>query len=485
MKVAFLGPSYTLRSKNIDAQRSVNLYPTLDETGEGKNAASMVGTPGLLTLASATNTAARGAWSTGARAFQVNGNTLYEIASDGTKTSRGTLLTNTGFVSLSDNGIQLVLVDGPYGYIFTLGTNAFGQITDPDFYGANTVCYIDGYFVFNRPVTGKYYISAILDGTAYDQLDFASAEGSPDNLVGVAAVRRNLFLLGERSVEVAYNSGNPDFPFDRVQGAFMEYGCAAAGAIIIIANTIFWIGNDKDGNGTVWMAEDYAPKRISTFAIEYYLSTLTLAQMAAGTGYGYQEEGHYFVAFNFPGADTTFVYDITLKSWHERQYLNPSSGLLERHRAQTHMFCFGKHLVGDYVDGTCYDQNLDYLDDDGDITKRIRRTQYISNDLEYLFFGRLQLDLESGVGITGATPVEDNDPQIILRWSDDGGNTWSNELNRSMGKLGQYMKRIIWNRLGKSRNRIYEMATVARVKVNIIAGHLIITKGTPTYGAAN
>lgn len=479
MRIPFIGPSYELRSPNIDAQRSINFYPTVDETEEGKSANQLVGTPGLLLFTTLPQNGCRASLFSPSsnRAFTVYGNKFYEIFPNGTSTERGTLLTASGACGIASNGLQVCVVDGPFGYIFILASNSFVQITDPDFPGANTVCFVDGYFVFNEPNSGRYFISQLYDGTAFDGLDFATAEGNPDNLLAVASCRRNIWEMGQVSVEVSYNSGAADFPFDRIQGAFMEYGCAASFAVSVLANTIFWVGQDSDGACTVWMAEQYAPQRISTFAIEYYI-TKYVAQIALATTYCYQEEGHFFFILNIPGMPTTLVYDVTTKEWHERAYLNTDTGNFERHRSETHMFAFGKHLVGDYANGKLYEQSLDLMDDNGEVVKRLRRAQYVSDDLEYLFHEKLQLDFESGVGLSGNAAVEDVDPQAVLRWSDDGANTWSNEYARSLGKIGEYAKRVLWWRLGKARSRIYEVSVTTRCKVNLIAGHIQISKGT-------
>jgi len=478
MRVNIIGPSYTLRSPNIDAQRSVNQYPITDETGEGKNARALVGSPGVHTFCTLPQNECRGAYFSFAnnRAFTVYGNKLYEVFADGTYTERGTLLTSTGHVYITGNGIQLCVVDNPNGYIFIYATNGYSQITDLDYPGAGTVCFCDGYFVFTEPNSGRYFISQLYDGTNFDPLEFATAEGNPDNLVAVASLRRNIWEMGQTTVEIAYNSGNPDFPFDRIQGAFIEYGCAGAALVQTLANTIFWVGQDKDGALTIWMAQQYAPQRISTFAIEYLLTKYG-ARIAEGTAYTYQEEGHFFYCVNVPGMPTTIVYDVTMKEFHERAFIDTNTGLLYRHRAENHMYAFGKHLVGDYLNGKLYWQSLDFYDHDGDVIKRVRACQYVSDDLEYLFHEKLQIDLESGVGLSPETPVEDYNPQMILRWSDDGGHTWSNEHTRAMGKQGQYNKRVIWRALGAARSRIYELSTANRCKYYVIAGHIDMAKG--------
>ena len=68
-------------------------------------------------------------------------------------------------------------------------------------------------------------------------------------------------------------------------------------------------------------------------------------------------------------------------------------------------------------------------------------------------------------------------PQVMLRWSDDGGHTWSNEHWRSMGGVGEYGKRVLWRRLGmteKLRDRVYEISGTDPVKIAIMAAELSV-----------
>lgn len=105
--------------------------------------------------------------------------------------------------------------------------------------------------------------------------------------------------------------------------------------------------------------------------------------------------------------------------------------------------------------------------------RRLRRVPYITDERRWTFHQRLRLDLETGVGL-----VDGADPQVLLRWSDDGGNTWSNQHATGAGKIGQYSRRAVWNRLGRSRQRIYELVICEAVKVVIIGAELDVARGT-------
>lgn len=474
---AFISPAYVARSPNVAADRLVNLYPEVVETTRGKHVAAFYGTPGLRrTHLLSGSGGIRGMYTTSqtSRVFAVRGDTLHEIFAGGTSQVRGTIVTTSGPVSMSDNGIQLVVVDGSHGYVLTLATNVFAQITDPDFPAATHIRFLDGYFVFPFPDSGRFGITALYDATDVSSLDFATAEGSPDNLVAILVDHRELWLFGTRSIEIWFNSGDVDFPFDRIQGAFIEYGCGAAFSVANLDNTIYWLGADEKGQHMIFRATGYQPQRISTHAIEYAIAGYSASSIANARAFAYQQEGHSWYVLNFDEA--TWVYDVATSLWHERAYLLPD-GSFTRHRVQCYTAGLGMNLGGDYYDGRIYELDLDTYTDDGAEIARLRRCpHFAADDLQWLFHHRFQLDLEAGVGRdAGATPGVT--PELMLRFSDDGGHTWSYEKISSTGALGQYRYRALWRRLGKSRDRVYEIRQTDPVKVAWINAKVDITAG--------
>lgn len=471
----FVGQTYTLRSVNYDCQRTVNLYPVASES-TSKTPTGLQGTPGLLAFCQPFPSNVRGSHTANGRCWFVIGSYLYEIYASGSYVRQGTLLTAFGPVQMADNGQQLCVVDGDNGYILSMSTSAFSQIVSAGWMGSKTVSYVDGYFIFVKPDSGIYYISNLYEGSVVDPLEFASAEGSPDNLVAAIAVHKEVWLFGNASIEVVFDSGDADFPFQRIQGVFMEYGCSAPFSVAKTANTVFWLGQDTQGAGVVWMATGYQPQRISTFAIEYLLQQSN--DLSLATAYTYQEDGHYFYVLNLPDLDTTIVYDIGLQQWHERAYWNLETGQYERHRGSCHAYAFGKHLIGDYENGIIYEQSLNIYDDNGNPKRWMRRCPHLANEneLNYFYYNRLQVDMQTGTGlVTGAT--QDVDPEVMLRWSDDGGHTWSNEHWRSAGKIGNYKRRVYWSRLGRSRDRVFEVSGSTATKTFLIGANIDAQQG--------
>jgi hypothetical protein len=379
-------------------------------------------------------------------------------------------------VSIADNGTQMFLACNPDGFIYNEVTNVFAKITDPDFTGAVTVGYLDGYFVYNEPNSQKVWVTELLDGTSVDPLDFASAEGSPDGLVAINVDHREAWLFGTDSIEVWYDAGLADFPLTRIQGAFNEIGCVAAFSIAKLDNALFWLGTDARGQGIVYRANGYTGVRVSTHAIEYAIAQY--GNLSDAVAYTYQQEGHAFYVLTFPTGNATWVYDVSTQAWHERAGWDTGLGEFTRHRSNCQCNFGGNTVVGDFENGNIYTLDLEVYADNGGIQKWLRSWRALptgANNLKRTAQHSLQLDCESGTGlVTG----QGSDPEIMLRFSDDGGHTWSNEHLSKMGKIGEYYRRVFWRRLGmtlKLRDRVYEISQTDPVKAVIMGAELVIS----------
>jgi hypothetical protein len=478
MKTPILGSSYVARSINAADNRMVNLFPEIVPEG-GKEPGFLNRAPGLQFQQTIGTGPIRALWAhqtNGSDFYVVSGVQFYKVTGlTATPTLLGTV-SGTGPVSIADNGTQIFLACNGPSYIYNEVTNVFAQITDPDFPGAVTVGYLDGYFVFNEPNSQRIWVTQLLDGTSVDPLDFASAEGSPDGLVAVNIDHREAWLFGTDSIEVWYNAGQSDFPLTRIQGAFNEIGCVASFSIAKLDNGLFWLGTDARGQGIVYRANGYAGVRVSTHAIEYAIAQY--GNISDAVAYTYQQEGHAFYVLTFPSANATWVYDVATQAWHERAGWNTATGEFTRHRSNCQCNFGGNTVVGDYENGNIYTFDLDVYADNGGIQKWLRSWRALptgQNNLKRTAQHSLQLDCESGTGlITG----QGSDPEIMLRWSDDGGHTWSNEHLSKMGKIGEYYRRVFWRRLGmtlKLRDRVYEVSMTDPVKTAIMGAELLIS----------
>lgn len=502
MKTPILGGTYVARSVNAADSRMVNLFPEVVPEG-GKEPAFLQRAPGLLLKVAVGTGPIRGMWQLGDYLYAVSGNQFYQIDKNWNAEYIG-VINGSGPVSMADNGTQIFIACNPLGYIYNARLGKLAQITDTDFTGAVTVGYIDGYFVYNEPNSQKIWVTSLLDGTEIDPLDFASAEGSPDNLVSLIVDHREVWLFGQNSVEVWYDAGTPDFPLARIQGAFNEIGCAAAYSVAKLDNTLFWLGKDARGQGIVYRANGYTGQRISTHAVEWHIQQYP--DISDAVGYTYQQDGHAFYVLNFPNANTTWVFDVATGEWHERAAW--TNGKFTRHWGNSQAAFANDVVVGDYRNGNIYAFDLDVYKDNGEIQRWLRSWRALppgQNNLKRTAQHGLQLDAETGTYFetipatveyltTEAEDIlttEDGDslivtagsqaiksPQYMLRWSDDGGHTWSNEHWRSGGGYGDYGTRVRWLRLGmttKLRDRVYEVSGSDPVKIAIMGAELTLS----------
>lgn len=475
MKTPILGGYAVARSVNAADNQLVNLYPEATTEG-GKTAGFLTRCPGYKQLISSIGDGPiRGLWQYNLFLFVVSDVTLYKVDADWNITSIGTV-SGFGPVSMADNGNQLFIACDPASYTYNLLTDTFAQITDPDFPGAVTVGYINGYFVFNQPLSQKLWITSYQDGTSIDPLDFAYVDSSPDFLLSLVVNRNEIWLFGQTSTEVWYYSGNAQFPLDRIQGAFNEVGCIAPYSVAKLDNTLFWLGADPRGTCIVYKAVGYGAQRVSTHGLEKVFQSYSYVGDAVA--YSYQQEGHTFYVLTFPTANATWCFDAATNEWHQRgSWVN---GAYERHRSNCQANFAGKTVLGDFQLGKLFEFDLQYYKDDIGIQRWVRSWRALpqdQNNLTRTAHHTMQVDMEVGTANANGGMA----PQVLLRWSDDGGHTWSNYYSRDMGNLGEYGTRVIWRRLGmttKLRDRVYELSGADPVKITITDAELALSETT-------
>jgi hypothetical protein len=279
-----------------------------------------------------------------------------------------------------------------------------------------------------------------------------------------------LWIIGERTTEVWYNSGANSFPFARVNNAVMQHGSGSADTVQELDNGLFWGNRDEQGESIVWRTQGFQTVRISTHTVEQAIESY--GGFANATSWTYSQDGHTFYVLNFPQA--TWVYDCATGEWHERAYT--SSGILQRHRAETHAYFNGKHIVGDYLNGNVYELSKTAYDDAGAEMTRLRRFGHTTANGKNVTVNALLIDMETGVGLDG--DVQGSDPKLMLRWSKDGGRTWSAERQVSIGKIGEYRKRVRALRLGQARDWVWEIKCTDPVRTTFIAAFIDAVAGT-------
>lgn len=443
--------SYRHASRPVGTERLVNCFAERSPPN-GKAPTIVTRSPGAVSAVSLGLGPGRGIYAWNGALYAVSGGTLYSISSGHVATAIGTI-SGTARCSFGINPTQLVINSAPDAYYLTGAT--LTQITDADYTarGGAQCTSLDGYILFREPNSGRFFSSDLNDASAYDGLYFATAEGFPDDLVGIDADHRQIVLMGANSCELWENVGGAGFPFARAINGFLELGAAAGYSMAKADNSIYWLASDL----TVRRLEGLTPMRVSHHGVEQAIRGYTISD---AHGFGYTQDGHVFYVLQFPTSEATWVYDATTQEWHERASYGDT-----RWRPVGAAFCYGRTYVQRYDTGAIGYLDPDTYTDFGDIL----RAEWTFGTAGYAggqrtFHGTLECLAEAGVGLTTG---QGSDPEIMLDVSDDGGRTWRAMPNKKLGKIGEYRNRIRWHRLGSSRDRIYRMAVSDPVKVTV------------------
>lgn len=488
-RFGLVGPSYQSQSLNADAQVCQNWYVEHDESGGGKSDFQLYPTPGLILFCALPEKPVRAEAELNGRMFAVGGTKFCEVFANGTYSILGTVDTDSLPASIAVGPTFLSIASGGSLYFYNLQTATFGQVDTVLGTALQgpvlQVGFADGFFIALIKNSQKFQISALEDASIWDPLDIAQVSVFPDNILGMIVDHRELWLYGETKTIPYSDTGNPFFPFEPQPGAIIEQGTIAGFSCVRLDNTTFWLGGDERGSGIAWRAAGYLPARVSNHAVE--LAWQGYSRIDDVIGYAYQDQGHAFWVLYFPTANKTWVYGVATGMWHERS--SRVNQLPGAHLSRCHVFCFGKHLVGDWASANIYQMAIprpnnlggwSFVDDNGTPIQRIRRAPHIGSEQEWTFHSQLQVDAETGLG--PQPPLTDSngnprDPEMGLRWSDDGGHTWSNQHTVGCGQAGGYKTRAIWRRLGRSRDRVYEIEVSDPIPWRIVDAYLRASPG--------
>lgn len=371
-----------------------------------------------------------------------------------------------------------------------------------DLVTATTGGFLDGYGIISRPPnppppgmaasrrrlsrSGKavepddpgrqFNISELNDFSVWDPLMFGVKEGAPDYIRSVLCDHEELWLLGTNTTEVWSNVGDPLFPFQRIPGAFINGGSVATYAPCSVGLTVCALAGGADGQTVAYQAQAFQPQRISTFAQEQFWNAPGFRARDA-VSYAYLDAGHLFWVVNFWAEAQTWVYDVTEKLWHQRYTYDAGAGHFVRYQPWFHVFIpewgvGGKHIVGDPSTGKLYEQSLNYYDDDGAVIQYIRTFPHLLDEDKYLFHHRLELFME-----TGTIAAPNPEMLVALDWSSDRGHTFptGRTVTQTSGLTGNFAKRIVWRRLGRSRDRVYRIGVQGKGKVALTDAFLEAT----------
>lgn len=498
-RFGFVGPTYTSQSPIADCERTMNWYTEQSESPGAKSAMMLYPTPGLKLFAAIAGPV-RGClpFVVNGLAYWVGGGNLYSVSTAAAVVLIGPVGNDFKLVSMAMNGSagnQLCICSAGQIYIYNLSaTQPCGAInlapntlsgTMGGLQGfAAKVKFCDGYFAVTLANTNKFQVSALEDGTTWNPLSVQQVSVFSENIGGIEVAYRQLWIYGvDGHAQVYYNSGaNPFTPFDVIGAGgvgFMEEGINAPDSLCVLDNAPFWIGGNVNGSGIAWRANGYSPMRISNFSTETAWARYP-KKCSDAVGYSYRDQGHTFWVLRFPSANdgngATWVYDTATQMWHERGFWSQKGFTgYSAHLSTCHCFAFNMHLVGDWNSGNIYKMDISLLDDNGSPIRRSRRAPHVSTEQQWIYHRELQVDMEVGDG--PIPPILDGagnprDPQVMLRWSNDGGRTWGNEHWIGAGQAGTYETRVRWQRLGRSRDRVYEIAVTDPIAWRIVEAYL-------------
>lgn len=465
--IPLIGQGYLGQSVNNDCQRTLNFYTELDP--DGKKKAILIPTPGATLFTSFNEFPVRGMHVFGSFIYIVVDQFLYKVSGTGVQTKVGTLSSSLGHVSMADNGTsptggdQLAVFDSLGGYIYDQTADTFTPISSAGFEGNTHVEFVKGYFVCTSSKPMVFLWSKVYDGTTWDALDFATKETTTDNIVAIAESHGDLFLIGQYFTEVWFvsDTGNP--VFQKYSGVLIEHGCADAHTVAKGNSSLFWLARNEKGGFYVIQENGYQVTNISTPQIEskicaladtyvYNGQTLPTGNVTA-TGYFFTRNGHSFYTITV-GNKVTLQYDVSTGQWNEWATYPMGESIIEtaRHYGDISAYFYGLHLLSDYYGtGVYYLDDNSFSDAQGKPIQRARITKHLfSDDDTSVIIDKLQLLFETGQCLPDGSAA-----QIMLKWSVDGGHTYSTESWVSMGKIGEYLSQAIWTGLGYGRDFVF------------------------------
>lgn len=392
--------------------------------------------------------------------------TGFSVATPGSFNPQSTMFTQQ---STSGSGTGFTLMGATYGALVPIY-----QLSLP-FTNPTSAAYQDGFGLVNQAGTNQWWQSDLNDLSYWDALNFSSADAEPDNIQALADVHEEVIIFKQTNCEVWVNAGLSGFAFQRLQGVHIEYGCGAVFSVAKAGDHLIWLSQNEQGVNEIRLLNGYEARKISTTAIDYAISQYPITSDAIG--YAYQQGGHLFYVITFPAGNTTWTYDVTESAtagqplWHQRAAF--SNGQFLRHQSNCFVFFGGKSVVGDYRNGNLYALDTDALTDAGVQRKWLRSWRALQQPtFDPVTFESLQIDMQTGIGIPDGT-----NPQCMLRWSDDGGHTWSNYRIAAVGATGQTALRVKFNRLGSTRrnhglDRYFELSSTDQFPVALIGANL-------------
>jgi hypothetical protein len=512
--------AYSAQSLIASAQRAVNLYaeknpPEIESpmpvTHYPRPGLTSLGFPPVQGPGRCLYRSTRGFYDPDGDLFAVVGQNCYVIDPNWTWTLLGTLLTPAGSpVSMADNGAEIIVVDNsllgyqiaipvaPANYVaagaVAPAVPSFTQIGDPNFLGSTRADFNNTFIILNNPGTNQWYCTEGGSPLVFNALFVGVKTGWPDNILCVVAIENEVWVFGTQKSEPWYDAGAIPFPFQINSGVIIEQGCAAAYSPAKMDTNVYWLSQSPEGARMVMKGNSQnVALRISTHAIEQEL--LKYARVDDAIGSVYQITGHEFYCLHFPSADKTWVFDAASEQWHEDNWID-NNGVLHRARNTFCAYAYGKNLGLDWATGQLYQIDPNAFTDAGQPIACIRSFPHIIKEMRRLSHIAFVADFQTGTlpgsankiqffspwssgWSSGFGPItEVAAPFLSMRYSNDGGHTWSNNRMKKAMAAGEYREIMRWRHLGLARDRVYELGWSVPMASALQGAYLDATPGS-------
>ena len=432
------GPSYQSRSKPLSSQQTKNWYQQYNENG--KDPYVLMPFPGLCTINSTITGKDRGFHRMAEVLYQVKGEYLYEIDSLGVHTLRGTILGSSRCI-MADDGINLfIVVPGEQVWQYTTDTLTVTEVTDVNITGALSVDFFNNQFIYTFADFST--ISNVGNGAVASGLNRVGEETLPDAMVRDFVFEEVIYRCGVRSIVGWYNSGVGSPPIDKLQGRIFSVGLAAPHSIAKTDEAFYWLGDDN----AIYRAQSGSRQRVSTDAISNAIANFSVIDDAIG--FTYTIEGQNFYTITFPTANKTFVINEALS---ENGWFELSTGTKDdKWQASSVISAYGKKYAADADNGNIYILDLECYTNNGAPLQRTRVIQNIDARLiggaigDAITMSRVVVSMETGVGLIAG---QGDNPRIMMEASFDGGRTWSAGAWPKVGRLGEFVIKVKWDRM--------------------------------------
>jgi len=441
------GGTYKHKARSLSAQVTRNFWPQLQASEKSKSVYILEGYHGKELFGTSSLGTDRGMFEHTGILYKVTGTHLYSVSSTGVHTELG-IITGTGRCIFAPIGENIVIETEGTRYQWD-GTS-ITQITDGDLEAGQGIAHLNSQIIYGGE-GGRFGVSDVGDATSINGLNYATAESNADNLVRPYTFNQVAYMMGEKTIELWWNSGQGNPPLDRFEGGIVDVGLSAFYSVANDDSNIYFLGDDRQvyamRGGASAVLEPVSPQPINREIRRY-------TTISDAFGYCVNHDGQWIYVLTFPTENKTWAFPAGGEPF------ELSSGIFGgRDITNSYAYAFGKHLVADYRNGNIYELKDDVYTDNGEEIIRIRDSAPIHGGLvgqvgAWLEMDRLEIIMETSQGLlTG----QGSNPVVMVSFSDDGGKTFSNEMWVEAGSIDEKIWRVELFALGGFYQRIIRL----------------------------